>query len=147
MSHPYTATAAEDALARGAPVRAIELAQEGNALSRRYGLWKHVLIAERLLAEASAVLDDWSRAGAHLEQAIDVLTEHPIPIVAWKVHATAARIYRHGGLHSEAAAALEQAREQVRQLSEQIQEEPLRATFLDSVRQFVGDSDQAGATR
>jgi tetratricopeptide (TPR) repeat protein len=136
----YATTAAEDALARGALVRATELAREGNALSLRYGVWKHVVLAERLLAEAAAAEHDWSRARAHIQQAIDTLTEHPVPILAWKVHAIAARIHRHRGLDAEAAAALEQARDQVRQLSDRIQEEQLKATFLDSFRRFVGDS-------
>jgi tetratricopeptide (TPR) repeat protein len=143
----YATAAAEDALARGAPVRATELAREGNALARRYGVWKHVIIAERLLAEAAAAEHDWPQAGAHIQQAIDVLTEHPVPILAWKVHAIAARIHRHRGLEPQAAAALEQARDQARQLSERIQEEPLRATFLDSFRHFVGESDEAGTNQ
>jgi tetratricopeptide (TPR) repeat protein len=93
----YATAAAEEAQARGALRHATELAQESNALSRRYGVWKHVVIAERLLAETFAAQGDWPQAGAHIQHAIDILTEHPIPIVAWKVHAIAARIHRHRG--------------------------------------------------
>jgi type II secretory pathway predicted ATPase ExeA/tetratricopeptide (TPR) repeat protein len=143
----YDAIAAEEALSRGAQAAAADLAREGAALARRYGVWKYAVIAERLQAEAAAADDDWSRAGAHIQQAIDILTEHPVPILGWKVHATAARINRHRGLDAEAAAALEQARDQARQLSDRIQEEPLRATFLNYCRHFVGESNEAGATR
>jgi tetratricopeptide (TPR) repeat protein len=143
----YATAAAEEAQARGALRHATELAQESNALSRRYGVWKHVVIAERLLAETFAAQGDWPQAGAHIQHAIDILTEHPIPIVAWKVHAIAARIHRHRGLEAEAAAALGQARDESRQLSDRIQDESLRATFLDSFRQFVGASEEAGETR
>jgi tetratricopeptide (TPR) repeat protein len=138
----YAAAAAEEALARGAPVCATELAREANSLSRRYGVWKHVVLAERLLADAAAAEGDWSRARTHVQQAEDVLTVHPVPILAWRIHETAARIHWHSGRPAEAAAERDRARGEVRQLSERIPEERLKTTFLESheVRQVVSDS-------
>jgi tetratricopeptide (TPR) repeat protein len=138
----FGSVAAEDALARGAPGRAAELAVECDALARRHGVWKYVILAERMLAEAAAAEGDWVRAGAHVQEALEILTAHPVPILAWKIHATAARIHEHRGLHAEAAAAFDQARGEVRQLCDRIQEEPLKATFLEShgVRQVAANS-------
>jgi tetratricopeptide (TPR) repeat protein len=137
----FAATAAEDALTRGAFARATELAQEGNALARRYRLWKYVVITERLLAEAAAEEGGWSRAAAHVQQALDVLTVHPVPIVAWKVHATAARVHRYCGRRAEEAAECDRARGEVRQMSERIHEEQLKTAFLEShdARQVFSD--------
>jgi tetratricopeptide (TPR) repeat protein len=128
----FACIAAEDALARGAPAHSVELAREGDTLARRYGVWKYVILAQRMLAEAAATQGDWSRAEGHCRYAIDVLTLHPVPIIAWKVHATVARIHKHRGLEAEAAVALDQARADVRQLSEGIFEEPLKTIFLQS---------------
>lgn len=126
----FALVAAEDAVARGAVAAATDLATEGAALARRYGLWKQVVIGERLLAEAAAAEHDWLGAGAHIQQSIDILNAHPVPIVEWKVHATAARIHHHRGQRAESAAALERAREEVRHLVDMIHEENLKMTFL-----------------
>lgn len=138
----FCSVAAEDALARGAPARAAELAFECDALARRHGVRKFVILAEHMLAEAAAAEGDWVRAGAHTQQALEILTAHPVPILAWKIHATAARIHEHRGLHAQAAAALDEARREVRQLCDQIHEESLKATFLEShgVRQVAANS-------
>jgi hypothetical protein len=141
----FSLVAAEHALARGAVAAATDLATEGAGLARRYGLWKQVVIGERLLAEAAAAEHDWLGAGAHIQQSIDILNAHPVPIVEWKAHATAARIHRHRGLHAAGAEALEQARNEARQLANRIQGEALRATFLANFRQFAADSDEPGA--
>ena len=72
------------------------------------------------------------RAHAHVQHALDILTVYPVPILAWKVHATAARIHWHSGRHAEAAAERDRARSEVRLLSERIKEERLKTTFLGS---------------
>jgi tetratricopeptide (TPR) repeat protein len=134
----------ELALSRGAPTVASDYARKAAALARRYGVWKQVVMAERLLAEAAAAEGDWPGAGALVQQALDTLGMHPVPIIAWKVHATAARIHRHRGQRAEAAAALDRARTEVRRLSEQIHEERLKTTFLEShdVRDVMSDASR-----
>ena len=138
----FSVIAAEHALARGAQATAADLAREGAALARGYGVWRHVVIAERLQAEAATADGDWSCAGAHVQKAFDILTAYPVPILSWEVHAVAARIHWHSGRHAEAAEARDRARSEVRQLSERIYEEKLKAAFLGShaVRQVVSGS-------
>lgn len=128
----FAATSAEDALVRGAPARATDFAQQSNTLARAHDLWKDVVIAERLLADAAAAGRDWPRARAHVQRAEDILTVHPVPILAWRVHATAARISWRSGRHDEAATARDRALDEIRQLSERIHDEKLRTTFLES---------------
>jgi tetratricopeptide (TPR) repeat protein len=122
--------AAEHALTLGVPAVASDRAREAAELARRHGAWKQLAIAERLLAEAAAARGAWAQAGTHVEEAVDLLRLHPVPIVAWKVHATAARIHQQRGQRAEAAAALDRARAEVRHLAEGIQEEQLKMTFL-----------------
>ena len=128
----FILTAAEYALTRGASAQAAELAQEGNVLARRHGLWKYVVLAERLLAEAATAAGDLSSARAHVQHAADILTVHPVPIVAWRVHATAARIHWQSGRPADAAKDRDRAQGEVRQLSELIHEDRLKSTFLES---------------
>lgn len=140
--------AGEHALARRAPDVASGHAREAAALARSCGAWKHVVIAERLLAAAAELDGDWVQAGAHVQEAVDLLRLHPVPIVAWKVHATAARIHRRRGRPMEAARELELARAGVRQLAESIHEEGLKATFLESddVHQLLAGSEPGSGT-
>ena len=122
--------AAEHALTFGVPDVASDHAREAAELARRSGVWKQVAIAERLLADAAAADGDWAQAGAHVQEALDLLRLHPVPLVSWKVHATAARIHQQRGQHAEAAAALDRARREVHQLTDRIREEELKLTFL-----------------
>jgi DNA-binding winged helix-turn-helix (wHTH) protein/tetratricopeptide (TPR) repeat protein/type II secretory pathway predicted ATPase ExeA len=131
--------ASEDALVRSAPMRAADLARQAAALGRCCGVWRQVVVAERLLAESAVADGDWFRAGAHAQAALDILAARPIPILAWKVHAVAARIHWHAGRHAEATEARDRARSEVRQLSDGIYDTKVRAVFLDSfdVREVV----------
>ena len=138
----FCVIAGEHALARRAAAAASDHAREAAALARGCGAWKHVVIAERLLAAAAELDGDWVQATAHVQEAADLLRSHPVPIAAWKVHATAARIHQRRGRPMEAALELELARGGVCQLAENIHEERLKATFLESddVRQVLGGS-------
>jgi hypothetical protein len=107
-----------------------------------------MVMAERLLAAAAELDGDWVQAAAHVQEAADLLRLHPVPIVVWKVHATAARIHRRRGRPIEAARELELARGGVCQLADSIHEERLKATFLgsDDVRQVLGGSGSDSGT-
>jgi tetratricopeptide (TPR) repeat protein len=128
----FTLVAAEEALRRGAYARATALAEEGNALARRHCCWKQVVCAERLLAESAGSEGQWRTADGHVEEALGVLRRHAVPIIAWKVHATAARVWRESGRHTDAATQREQARGAVIALSQLIHQEKLQTAFLES---------------
>jgi tetratricopeptide (TPR) repeat protein len=122
--------AAEHSLTVGVPSVAREHAREAAELARQSGVWKQVAVAERLIAEAALAAGDWAQAEGHVQEALDVLRLHPVPIVAWKVCATAVRIHHHRGHQAKKAATLGRAREEVRRLVNMMHEEKLKKTFL-----------------
>jgi tetratricopeptide (TPR) repeat protein len=128
----FATAAAEHALALGDFAGAIELAHECSTQARRHQLWKHALLAERLLADTAAKAGDWVRARTHVRQASEICAAHPVPIVTWRIHATAMQVYSHVGEHERAATERRSAQEQVGTLAASMHDATLRTTFLES---------------
>jgi tetratricopeptide (TPR) repeat protein len=133
--------AAEYWLAQGQPTRAAEFGREGDVLARRHGAWKYAVLGAKALADAEAAQGHWAEAHAQLQTAVDVLTTHPVPLIAWRVHAARSQLYEQSGEHRQAAAAIEMARAEVYRLADTIAEVPLKTSFLGSraVRAVLDD--------
>jgi tetratricopeptide (TPR) repeat protein len=133
--------AADYWLARGDVARAADLARQGALLARQAGAWKYIVLTSRTLAAAETECGRVADARAHLEAAVDLLSTHAVPLVAWQVQSRLGRLYEGSGEHDRASAMLGTARTEVRRLADNIAETALRISFLSSpaVRAVLDD--------
>src|SRR5262249_36993433 len=69
------------------------------------------VIARETQARVAIADEDWDRGEAHMQAAVALAEQFDIPTSAWRVHATAAELYRRS--HREAAAEEQRARGEV----------------------------------
>jgi ATP/maltotriose-dependent transcriptional regulator MalT len=124
--------AAEYWLAQGQAARAAEFASQSDVLAQQHQAWKYAVLAAKALADAKSAQGAWAEARAHLRHAADVLSSHPVPLIAWRVHGALGQLYDQSGEHDHAAALMESARTEVRRLADNIAEAPLKTAFLRS---------------
>lgn len=93
---------------------------------------KHVAIARLLLAQAALGLARPDSAKQHAAAGLDALERHPIPLVAWKLHAALAAALRQTGAGSAATSELGRALERVEQIERSIDDERLRERWSSS---------------
>jgi len=87
---------------------------------------------------------DFERAHECITKALSTMEGFEVPLAAWRVHATAAELYRGSEKSQEAEHHLELHRATILKLADSLPvEEPLRKTFLSapSVRKVLGDMD------
>jgi hypothetical protein len=126
------AKAAQDALAEGDFERTAELAKTLLASSTRHGPPKYVATAHQLLAEVAAARGDLAAAEHELTLSLDALTDHPAPLVQWKIYAALGRVRRQQHDSGGAQAAFARASEIVSAVAGSVTDEELRTTFLSS---------------
>jgi DNA-binding winged helix-turn-helix (wHTH) protein len=107
---------------------------------------KHVAIARLLLAHAALGLARPDSAKQHAAAGLDALERHPIPLVAWKLHAALAAALRQTGAGSAATSELSRALELVEQIERSIDDERLRERWSGSrsVRELRAAAAPAG---
>jgi tetratricopeptide (TPR) repeat protein len=101
-------------------------------LATHYEARKYVAIARRLLAETTAARGDLPRAETELKTAIDLLRKYPSPPTAWKIHAALGRLRAQMGQTQSAREAFAEATAIIKTMAENISDERLRMTFLNS---------------
>jgi tetratricopeptide (TPR) repeat protein len=126
------AKAARDALAEGDVERTAELAEALLANSTRHGPPKYVGTAHQLLADVAAARGDLAAAERELTLALDALTDHPAPLVQWKLHAMLGRVRRQRDDVDGSQASFAQAAEIVNALAGSVTDERFRTIFLTS---------------
>jgi tetratricopeptide (TPR) repeat protein len=109
-------------------------------LATHYEARKYVAVARRLLAEAASTRGDMPRAETELKTAINLLRKYPSPPTAWKIHAALGRLRARMGQTQAAREAFTQAATIIEMMSENVRDEHLRMTFLNSaaVRDVIG---------
>jgi tetratricopeptide (TPR) repeat protein len=107
---------------------------------------KYIATAHRLLARIAIARGDLGEGEKELNAALNLLSECPVPVVAWKTYAMLARLRLQLGDMASAHEAFAQAAAIVKFISGQVNDERLRSTFLNSAaaREVL---DGAGETR
>jgi tetratricopeptide (TPR) repeat protein len=100
--------------------------------AREYEAHKYIAVSHKLLAQSAIAEGDLATAEKEYLTALAELKAYPAPVVAWKIYAELGRLRRQLGDHSGAREALTQAAQIVRAIAEEITDETLRATFVDS---------------
>src|SRR5271166_1794775 len=93
---------------------------------------------------------DFERAHECITKALSTMEGFEVPLAAWRVHATAAELYRGSEKIKQAEHHLELCRATILKLADSLPaEEPLRKTFLSapSVRKVLGDTKTASGAR
>ena len=132
-----------------------ELAQTGEHARRlletasHYRARKYVAVAHKLLADVAMARGDRRTASAELEVALDCLRTHPVPIVAWKIHAAVGRLRALEGDEAGAREAFSNAAALVDEIAENVIEQDLRDIFLSSalVKEVLASAGRGDATQ
>src|SRR5207245_8994192 len=126
------AAGCEHWLSQGNLEKATEHAQRLLAEAGQYKARKYVAVAHKLLSDIAVARNAFDEADTELRAALDILAQYPVPVTAWKVHAARGRLCLKGADGAGAREAFSHAAEIVRGIAANVQDERLRAVFLDS---------------
>jgi tetratricopeptide (TPR) repeat protein len=98
----------------------------------RHEVPKYIATAHKLLAEIAAGRGQLAEAEAELSAALDQLRNHSVPILAWKTYAALGRLYRRRNDDQSARAAFGQSADIIDTIAAGLDDERLKATFLNS---------------
>jgi tRNA A-37 threonylcarbamoyl transferase component Bud32/tetratricopeptide (TPR) repeat protein len=140
----FQAGSAEHWLSQGNLDRASEHAQRLLENATRHEVPKYIAVGHKLFAEVAVARGDLAQGEAELNAALDELRSYPAPLVAWKIYAALGRLRARLGDNQAAREAFAQAAIIVNQIAANVDDEALRATFLNStpVREVVGGANQ-----
>jgi DNA-binding winged helix-turn-helix (wHTH) protein/tetratricopeptide (TPR) repeat protein len=96
-----------------------------------YQARKYIATAHKLLAEAAVARHDLAEAQTQLNAALNQLAGYPVPLVEWRIHSMLGLLRSQMG-ETSAAEAFERASTIVQRIAANIDEETLRASFLDA---------------
>jgi DNA-binding CsgD family transcriptional regulator len=122
--------AAELALARHKPDRALEIADRLVATAPGSSTGRPIARLELLRGEALTALGEYEAAAIALRRARDTAAELGTRSVLWRAHLALARLYRAQGCDDEATSAFAAARALIDELASDVPDDALRATFL-----------------
>jgi tetratricopeptide (TPR) repeat protein len=133
---------AEYWLAQGNLEQAEDYARRLLEIATHYEARKYIAVAHKLLAEIAVARGDWAVGEAELTTALDWLNRYPVPIVAWKTYAALGRLRLQTGHDQAAREAFAQAAAIVNHIAANVDDEQLRATFLNSpaVQEVMNES-------
>src|SRR5262245_22266100 len=139
----FQAGAAEHCLSQGNLERAEEHARRLLENAARHEAHKYIAVAHKLLAEITIGRGELADAEAELRAALDELRAYPVPIVAWKVFAALGRLHSQSNNNQAAREAFANAATIVHQIAANVDDAPLRETFLNSaaVREVVAGAN------
>lgn len=98
----------------------------------RHDACLYIAVAHRLLADVALTRGQPLAAAALIGTALEQLRLHPAPLFAWRAHAMLGRVQSALGAHEEALRAYREAADIVRAIAASVDEEALRAIFLES---------------
>jgi tetratricopeptide (TPR) repeat protein len=119
-------------LARGDLRRAEEYARQLFEVATQHNCRKYIAVAHKLLAEIFIARSDLAEAEKELQAALDLLRKYPVPVEAWKTYAALGRLHLRSGNSHLARESFAQADELIRQIAARVDDEKLRAVFLNS---------------
>ena len=125
---------AEHSLKKGDLDKALEFAERLYATATEHEVHKYIAVAYHLRAKVSLAANDLSEAEKNFDLALAELERYPAPLVAWKVHAGRARLKMQLGQEAEAQESSTRAGEIVNFIASNVDDETLRANFLQATR-------------
>jgi tetratricopeptide (TPR) repeat protein len=142
------AAIADHWLRQGDVARAREFALRLLKTATEFEVHKYVAVAHKLLAQVALAEQDMKTAEREYVTALDELGAFPVPLVTWRVCAELGRLRKQVGDHSGAKELFDQAGEIVRSIANEVSDEKLRATFLNSevVREALSGTGASSAT-
>jgi tetratricopeptide (TPR) repeat protein len=126
------ASQAEYWLAQGNLERAEEFARRLLETATYHEAHKYIAVAHKLRADVAVARGDVADAETELNAALEELRAHPAPLVAWKTYAALGRLRLQLGEGQAACGAFAQAVAIVNQIAASVNDEKLRATFMNS---------------
>jgi tetratricopeptide (TPR) repeat protein len=126
-------------LTRGDPEKAREFALRLLETATEHEAHKYIAVAHKLLAEVAIARGALAEGEKEFSTALEQLREHPAPLVAWKTYAALGRLRLQLEDRSAAQEAFAHAAEIVNATADNINDETLRTTFLNSalVREVI----------
>lgn len=91
-------------LAQRELARARQEAERGSEIATQTGERTYLALSRRMLAEVALTQENWPQAEVEIVQALAVLEGAEVPLAAWRVYATAARVQQQLGRQAEAHA-------------------------------------------
>jgi tetratricopeptide (TPR) repeat protein/tRNA A-37 threonylcarbamoyl transferase component Bud32 len=120
--------------------RAAEFNQKLMEAATKYRVGKYRAVAFMQEARIAVLRGDQDAAERALLEALDVLKEYPVPVVAWKAWAALGNLRRQTGAHESAQSAFAESATIVQGIAANVADEALRTKFLTSpsVREVCG---------
>jgi serine/threonine protein kinase/tetratricopeptide (TPR) repeat protein len=105
--------------------------------AREHEVHKYIGVAKQLMAELLIKSDDLAGAEQQFNNALAELKDYPAPLVAWKVHASMARLKSQSGDTAGSQEHSTHAQEIVNSIAANVADEKLRANFLNAARAAI----------
>jgi serine/threonine protein kinase/tetratricopeptide (TPR) repeat protein len=126
------AAMAEHALRQGDTSKAREITDRLLATATKYEVHKYIAVAHRLRAQIAIAEDDTTGAEAEFDAALAEFKQHPVPVVAWRIHADLGRLRSARGDSAGSRDAFGQAAVIVNNIAANVTDETLKENFLAS---------------
>jgi tetratricopeptide (TPR) repeat protein len=144
---PIESALSELWLAKGDLVRARQQADSFLKITLATGEHTWQALAWEVNARVAMSERDLMRGQECIAGALSVIEGFELPLAAWRIHATAAELYRRAKAVGLAKRHLAQSRKTILELADSLPvEEPLRQTFLTSplIRAILGEGERPG---
>jgi tetratricopeptide (TPR) repeat protein/predicted Ser/Thr protein kinase len=126
------AAMAEHALRQGDTVKAREIVDRLLATATKYEVHKYIAVAHDLMAQIAIAEGNMTSAEAEFGAALAEFKQHPVPVVAWRIHADLGRLRSARGDSAGGREAFGQAAVIVNDIAANVSEATLRENFLAS---------------
>ncbi len=100
--------------------------------AHQHEVHKYIAEAHRLQAKIEIARNDLDAANKEIFLGIEELQHHPAPLVAWRIYADWGRLQQKRGDAAAARSAFAQAAKIIEECAANVNEDELRATFLNS---------------
>jgi tetratricopeptide (TPR) repeat protein len=136
-------------LAKGDTEKARQFALRALETATSHEAHKYIAVAHKLLGQLAVAEGDVAEADSQFADALEELRAFPAPLVAWKTYAEIGRIKSQVGDSLAAREAFAEATKILNSIAANIDEEELRATFLNSpaVRQVVMEAASSASSQ
>ena len=131
-------------LGQGELEKAREFASRLLQTARKHGVHKYIAEAHRLTAQIAMAEDNNAEAETAFDASLAELQKYPAPLIAWRTYADLGRLQSSRGDATAAQSSFNSAAEIIKMCADNVTDENLRATFLNSPAVL---EVMAGATR
>ena len=126
----FEAAMAEHWLSQGDAAQAREHVERLLATATEHEVHKYIAVAHQLMAKVAIAGGDFAEAEKQFDAALAELGSYPSPLVTWKVHAARAKLKSQMGDAAGAQESSARAKEIVKSIAANVNDESLRTKFL-----------------